>query len=680
MSELARNNLADQTSPYLLQHQDNPVHWQPWGPAALKAAAEQKKPILLSVGYAACHWCHVMAHESFEAVDIAEVMNDLFINIKVDREERPDIDAIYQQSLALMGQQGGWPLTMFLTPAGEPFWGGTYFPDRPAYGRPGFADVLRRVSEVYRTDPASVNKNKEALLEALAKISTPNVENAPLQLTSDLLDQVAMHMVKNVDMTYGGIGQAPKFPHTTALWTIWRGYLRSGSEQLAEPVLLSLRQMCQGGIYDHLGGGFSRYSTDEKWLAPHFEKMLYDNALLVEILTSLWSETGDDLFKARIYETIQWLMREMIGEGGAFASSLDADSEGVEGKFYVWSAADIEHTLNTDVNLFNDTYNVTSNGNWEGQNILNRSNSLSLRSDEEEARLAACRETLLALRAERVRPGWDDKILADWNGLMIAALAQAGATHGESAWIAAAIAAYDFVDVNLRDGDRLLHAYRAGKAQHLAMLDDYTHLATAALKLYQATEEERFLQSAQDLVGQMDRYHWDNVNGGYYFTANDAEGLIARQRTANDQATPSGNGLAGEVLARLWYLTGDVSYRERADALFDAFTPEVQNNFFPLTTLLNSADLYLNAVQVVIVGPGDGEATEKLRRIAHQDGNPNIILQRIDEGMKLPELHPAAGKTQIDGKATAYVCIGSACSLPITDPEALASQLKNPDI
>ena len=678
--DITQNNLGEETSPYLLQHQDNPVHWQPWGPAALSAAKESGKPILLSVGYAACHWCHVMAHESFENPEIATVMNDLFINIKVDREERPDIDVIYQQALALMGQQGGWPLTMFMTPDGEPFWGGTYFPDRPAYGRPGFTDILNRVSQVYHEDSATVLKNKDAILDALSKLSAPNTDNESIDLTSDLFDQVAFHLLKSVDMTYGGIGEAPKFPHTTALWTIWRGYLRSGDESLAEAVLLSLRQMCQGGIYDHLGGGFARYSTDEKWLAPHFEKMLYDNALLIDILTSVWAETGDNLFKARIYETIDWVFREMVAEGGAFASSLDADSEGVEGKFYVWQEGEIARLLGSEANLFMHHYNVTSNGNWEGTTILNRSRELSLTAETTEEKLAQSREVLFTARAERIRPGWDDKILADWNGLMIAALAQAGAAFNEPTWVDAAARAYAFIMDNMAQGDRLLHAYRAGKAQHMAMLDDHCHLAYAALKLYQVTEDQGYLTSSEHHIAVMDKFFWDDTNGGYFFTAHDAEDLIARQRTANDQAVPAGNGIAGEVLTRLWYLTGDIRYRERVDELFAAFSPEVRTNFFPLTTLLNSADLYLNALQVCIVGAKDDPDTEKLRQTVHLDGNPNIVLQRINEGAPLPALHPAQGKTTKNGKPTAYVCIGSTCSLPITDAEALASALKNPDI
>ena len=365
----AQNQLASQTSPYLLQHKDNPVHWRPWGPEALAEAKASGKPILLSVGYAACHWCHVMAHESFENAEIAALMNDHFINIKVDREERPDIDAIYMSALHMLGEQGGWPLTMFLTPEGEPFWGGTYFPPEPRYGRPGFPQILQEISRIFREEPQKVDANRTALTKALHARSLKDARGTP---PPDLASRVAGKLLQVMDAQNGGIQGAPKFPQTGILTLLWRNYLHTEDEAFAAPVRKALDHMCEGGIYDHLGGGFARYSVDAEWLVPHFEKMLYDNALLLDLLTLVWRTTGDARYAARIEETVTWISREMIAEGGGFAASLDADSEGEEGKFYVWSQAEIDAALGEDAALFKQAYDISPAGNWEGKNIPNR--------------------------------------------------------------------------------------------------------------------------------------------------------------------------------------------------------------------------------------------------------------------------------------------------------------------
>ena len=418
-----RNRLGDETSPYLLQHRDNPVHWQPWSEATLAAAKAADKPILLSIGYAACHWCHVMAHESFENPQIAARMNELFVNIKVDREERPDLDQVYQHALALMGEQGGWPLTMFLTPDGEPFWGGTYFPPEQRWGRPGFAQVLEALSEAYRAKRDDVAKNVTALRDALQRLGQPQSGGG---VSRQQLDPIAERLLRETDQINGGIGTAPKFPQCGIFELLWRAWKRTRQPAYRDAVIKALDAMCQGGIYDHLGGGFARYSTDARWLAPHFEKMLYDNAELVDLLTLVWQDTRNPLYRQRIEETIGWVEREMLTSGGGFASSLDADSEHEEGKFYVWSEAEIDAVLGDRAALFKRFYDVTPEGNWEGHTILNRISTPALADDATEAELAICREMLLQARASRVRPGWDDKVLADWNGLMIAAMAEAG--------------------------------------------------------------------------------------------------------------------------------------------------------------------------------------------------------------------------------------------------------------
>ena len=419
-----RNMLDNAASPYLLQHKDNPVHWQMWGPEAFTEASSNDKPILLSIGYAACHWCHVMAHESFEHDDVADLMNGLFVNIKVDREERPDVDAIYQQTLQLLGQHGGWPLTMFLTPEGEPFWGGTYFPPESRYGRPGFPDVLRQMHAVYTEQREKITENTKAIKSALEKLSQPPEVDGPITLSTTVLDQAATQLLRALDPVNGGLVGAPKFPQPSICEFLWRAHLRGGEKIFEHSVTLTLNRMCQGGIYDHLGGGFARYSTDEKWLVPHFEKMLYDNAQLVDLMTHVWRKTGSPLYAERIRETVDWTLREMLAEGDAFAASQDADSEGEEGRFYVWSEAEIDaHIENSS--LFKGAYDVTPEGNWEGHNILNRSANPDPLDDAGEAALAAARDTLYKIRDKRIKPGWDDKVLADWNGLMIAALTNA---------------------------------------------------------------------------------------------------------------------------------------------------------------------------------------------------------------------------------------------------------------
>src|SRR5215470_11632139 len=499
-----RNRLGDETSPYLLQHKDNPVHWQPWSEETLAAAKAADKPILLSIGYAACHWCHVMAHESFENPQTAERMNELFVNIKVDREERPDLDAIYQHALALMGEQGGWPLTMFLTPDGEPFWGGTYFPPEQRWGRPGFPQVLEALSGAYSGNRDKVAKNVVALREALQQLGRPERGGS---IGREQLNHIAERLLREVDQLNGGIGRAPKFPQTAILELLWRAWKRTGQTPYREAVLKALDAMCQGGIYDHLGGGFARYSTDARWLVPHFEKMLYDNAELVDLMTLVWQETRSELYRERIAETIGWVAREMLTSDGGFASSLDADSEHEEGKFYVWSEAEIDAVLGDRATLFNRFYDISPEGNWEGKTILNRSGSAELADEATERELAACRALLLVAREERVRPGWDDKVLGDWNGLMIAAMAVAGVVFERPAWIESARGAFDFIrtQMTMPDG-RLLHSWRAGNARHPANVDNYANLSRAALALFEATGNERFLKQAREWVAILDRH------------------------------------------------------------------------------------------------------------------------------------------------------------------------------
>jgi uncharacterized protein YyaL (SSP411 family) len=668
-----RNALADETSPYLLQHKDNPVHWQAWGPTALAAAGAGDRPILLSIGYAACHWCHVMAHESFEDPAVAALMNELFVNIKVDREERPDLDVIYQYALALLGEQGGWPLTMFLTPAGEPFWGGTYFPPTSRWGRPGFPEVLRAISNAYRTEHDKVAKSAAALKEALGRLSRPQAGDG---VSIETIDRIAGALLGEVDPDNGGIGAAPKFPQPGIIELLWRAWRRTGRQSFREAVILTLDHISQGGIYDHLGGGYSRYAVDAHWLVPHFEKMLYDNAQLIDLLTLVWQETRDGLYALRVAETVDWLVREMLTAEGAFASSLDADSEHEEGKYYVWTAAGIDALLGEHASRFKEFYDVTPGGNWEGHTILNRLGHIALADPATEAELAASRAILFRTRAERVRPGLDDKVLADWNGLMIAALANAATVFERADWLALAAAAFAFVADEMSAGDgRLFHSSRAGESRHPAVLDDYANMSRAALALYEATGAEDYRARAEAWVAVADKHYWDAAGGGYFLTADDTEALITRSKGAQDSPNPSGNGVMVGVLARLFYLTGKPAYRAHAEATVAAFAGDAARQAFGFAALLNGSELMQRALQIVIRGQRGAADTDALLRAIAGVSLPDKVLAVVSPDADLPPGHPAQGKTQVGGRATAYVCVGPVCSLPLTEPAALAADL-----
>jgi len=668
---MTRNRLGDETSPYLLQHKDNPVHWRAWGQEALDEAQVTGKPILLSIGYAACHWCHVMAHESFENPSIAALMNELYIPIKVDREERPDIDAIYQHALSLLGQQGGWPLTMFLTPDAQPFWGGTYFPPESRWGRPGFAEVLRGVAQTYRHDGAKINGNVGALARGLARLSQP-ASAGPVDVA--LLDQIAERFAGAIDPVQGGLRGAPKFPNCPVLELLWRAYRRSGTQDCRRAVLLTLERISQGGIYDHLGGGYSRYSTDEVWLAPHFEKMLYDNAQLLDLLVWAWQDTGEILFKERIEETIAWLTREMRAEGGGFWAALDADSEHEEGKFYVWSEAEIDRLLGPAAPAFKAAYDVTPGGNWEEKNILNRSSRPERLSESAEQALATSRAILLAARAERIRPERDDKVLADWNGLMIHALARAAVALDQPEWLELALNAWRFILSTMQiDDGRLLHSYRQGRV-HPGTLDDHAAMALAGVSLYEATGNDAYLDQARHWMEMLEQ-HFADAAGGYFFAAADTATLIIRIKAARDSAVPSGNGVALAVLARLYGLTGEEIYLHRAERLIEAFSGELERDYFSLPAYLNGIDFLATLLQIVIVGEREANDTEMLLRAVRGISLPSAVLSVISPGDVLPSGHPAAGRPQLDGRATAYICRGRTCSLPVTSPEELVRQL-----
>jgi uncharacterized protein YyaL (SSP411 family) len=733
------NRLARETSPYLLQHKHNPVDWWPWGPDALAEAKRTNKPILLSVGYAACHWCHVMAHESFEDPATAAVMNDLFVNIKVDREERPDIDQIYMTALHLLGQQGGWPLTMILTPEGEPVWGGTYFPNTSRYGRPSFVDVLQEIARLFREEPHRVEHNRQALMARLADRAQPE---GRISMGLAQLDRVAEQLAGAMDPLQGGLRGAPKFPQCSMLEFLWRAGQRADAhlrtdfsthgenplpqtppphagegakrneaeagdssatltgeadaEATAQPsnnyldlVELALERMSEGGIYDHLGGGFSRYSVDERWLVPHFEKMLYDNAQFLELLALAHARTGHPLFRQRAAETVGWLEREMLTAEGAFCASLDADSEGEEGKFYVWSLAQIASLLpSDDATFFAQRYDATAAGNFEGHNILNRLQRLDIfartRAGEsfalasldatEEQRLAALRQILLEARSRRVRPGLDDKVLADWNGLMIAALANAGSLLDEPRWIALGRRAFDFIAQNMSRNDRLGHSWRDGRLLFPGLASDFAAMIRAALALFEATGDRVLLDQAVAWQNAFDRHYANGENGGYFLTADDAGGLIIRPASTYDDAIPNPNGIGAQNLVRLAVLAGDDAWRERADILFDGLMPIAAANLFGHLSLLNALDLRLRAAEIVIVR--EEAHNDPLVCAAQHLPFDERILLRATSAETFPPSHPARQKIAAASGRAAFVCVGERCSLPVIDAPQLVATVQ----
>ncbi|MEM7424700.1 MAG: thioredoxin domain-containing protein [Pseudomonadota bacterium] len=670
---MSHNRLANEPSPYLVQHKDNPVHWYPWGEEAFEEAKASGKPVLLSIGYAACHWCHVMAHESFEDQSTADVMNELFVNIKLDREERPDIDKIYMEALHHLGEQGGWPLTMFLNAERQPFWGGTYFPKTPQFGRPSFTQVLHQIANIYATAQDKVESNCTALSEALKRTRHPAPpERAAISMA--LIDEAARQVQPAIDYRHGGLQGAPKFPQFSILQLLWRHHIRTGDETSRNAVLITLKNICQGGIYDHLRGGMARYSVDTRWLAPHFEKMLYDNAQLLDILIPVWQATKEDLFRIRIEETIDWVATEMIAEHSAFAASLDADSEGVEGKFYVWSRNEIENVLGSNAARFCNIYDVTEAGNWEHTNILNRLDSLNLLDEETEQNLAKSRAALLSKRSERIRPGFDDKILTDWNGLMIASIAACGHVFERRDWIALASRAYTGVRDTLCSHDHFLQSHRNGQTHYHATADGYANMIRAALKLHECTGDGTYLEDGISWAGQMSTYFWDDADGGFFYTSTRATDLIRRTRFAGDDATPNANATMLGNLAKLYQLTGDDAFRKKGLETLEGFTPGVAASAVAHSGFLNGAEDFIEPLQAVIIEGDGSKGQHALVRALLSRCLPTLTINTYADTRDLPQSHPAAGKTATGG-STLYLCRGQSCSLPISDPEKVTEAL-----
>ena len=656
----SQNRLASETSPYLLQHQDNPVNWLPWSKQALSLAQTQDKPILLSVGYASCHWCHVMAHESFEDTTIAGLMNEHFINIKVDREERPDLDAIYQTALALLGGQGGWPLTMILMPDGNPFWGGTYFPPTPRYGLPGFPDVLKMMSDSYRKRPDMVAHNASSLSRALTDLSLPTGQS---KVSLDTLEQAAHSLAALVDPSRGGLRGKPKFPQVPVFDFLWRMYRHTHDARLRDAAVVTMDRICGGGIYDHLAGGFCRYATDEDWLVPHFEKMLYDNAQLFDLLSEVWLETKNPTYAARVEQTVDWCLRDMTVKENdlfAFTSGYDADSENEEGKFYVWTVEEIDLELDEEADAFKKIYGVTSQGNWQGRTILNRNHTPSLDNEKFELKLSWCREKLLHAREKRTWPQRDDKVLADWNGMMITALANAGSIFNKPHWLKNAQTAFQFVHGEMSKGDRLCHSWCKGRKGPVSFLDDYAHMSRAALALFEATGRGDYLEQAQTWISSANKNHWDDAKRIYFLSPHDADDVIAPTVPISDNATPSGNGMMVSVLARLFHHTGAGEYQNRAMEIIHSCAGVILENSISVTSILGGYDLLQRPVRITVAGNQSDNRFKSLIDAIYDVSLPNRVVIRKDVDNNNPKAH---------------VCTNQSCLAPIADTEVLKNQL-----
>jgi uncharacterized protein YyaL (SSP411 family) len=648
------NRLIQETSPYLRQHAYNPVDWYPWGPEALDRAKTDDKPVLLSIGYAACHWCHVMERESFEDPEIAALMNENFVCIKVDREERPDIDSIYMDAVQAMTGQGGWPMTMFLTPEGRPFYGGTYFPPRDSHGLPSFRRLLESVSEAWRERRRELEDQGTKLVEHIASLSAP--EPSPEPLTTGLITKAASSITTPYDEVHGGFGGPPKFPQAPVLGFL----LRRPDPDVRRMLFHTLDEMARGGIYDHLGGGFHRYSVDEAWLVPHFEKMLYDNAQLARLYANAWQATKEPLYQRVAGETLEYLIRDMRHEAGGFYSSEDADSEGVEGKFYVWSHDEFMEIAPEAA----DYYRVSPEGNFEGSTIL------TAPSDEPPAE---ARARLMEARAKRIRPGLDDKILTSWNGLAIAAFAEAGAAFKRSDFVEAAREAAGFILQELQQKGRLLHSYKDGKARVLGMLEDYAYLTDGLLSLWEATFESQWLDECARLCREMLELFSDESGAGLFSTGRDHEQLIVRQKEVVESATPSPMAVAALTLQRLGALTGNQDYATEGGNILRLAHHYMERAPRAVPSYLSALDFWLSTPKEIVISARDAPASTELFDTVWQTYLPNRVVAASPPGLDSPLME---GKSPIDGRPTAYVCERYVCKAPTTDADELMAQLQ----
>ena len=678
------NRLANETSPYLLQHANNPVDWYPWGEEALDKARAEDKPILLSVGYSACHWCHVMERESFENPAIAAQMNDGFVSVKVDREERPDIDSIYMTAVQAMTGHGGWPMTVFLTPDGKPFYGGTYFPPEDRGGMPSFPRVLEAISDAYSNSRPDILQNTEHLLDRMRQMSAVGQQGFE-PLTDEVMRLAMRKAASDFDPRHGGFGLQPKFPQPMTYEFLLRHYLRTEDSEALHMVELTLQRMATGGIYDQIGGGFHRYSTDAFWLVPHFEKMLYDNALLVRLYLHAYQITGNPMYRRIVEETLEYVMREMTSPEGGFYSAQDADSEGVEGKFFIWLPHEIEDALDAeDAEIICRYYGITPHGNFEGRNILRVAMDAANLARDEGLDAAAfgdllgrAKARMLEIRNERIAPGLDDKILTSWNGLMLAAFAEAASVLGREDYAEVAERNAEFLLANLLQDGRLLRTYKDGEAKLNGYLEDYAFLIDGFLTLHEVDFSRSTLDAAIELGNAMVELFWDAATNQFFDTGHDHEQLVVRPKDLTDNAIPCGSSMAVDVLLRLAVITGDGDMERRASVALRGVRQLMMTFPTAAGTWLGALDFYLSRTkEIVIVGERGDAATGALLTEVHKNFLPNRVLLGASQGDHADDGLPLLAERQpIDGKATAYVCENYVCQLPVTEPQALARQL-----
>jgi uncharacterized protein YyaL (SSP411 family) len=680
------NRLADENSPYLLQHKDNPVDWYPWGPEALQRATAEDKPIFLSIGYSACHWCHVMEHESFENDAIAALLNEKFVNIKVDREERPDLDQIYMNAVQIMTRHGGWPMSVFLTPDLQPFYGGTYWPPESRMGMPGFVQVITAVDDAWRNRREQAVGQAAQLTEHLRQME--QVPETHTGIERGLLRGAVAQLEREFDYRHGGFGSKPKFPHAMALQFLLRMWQRTGRDGLLDMVRLNLDKMARGGIYDHLAGGFARYSVDERWLVPHFEKMLYDNALLAGVYLDGYLATGDESYATVVRETLDYVLNYMTDDRGGFFSSEDADSEGQEGKFYVWATAEIERILGRErAERFRYVYDATDQGNFEGKNILNLPKTVEQCArlkgwdvDQLKQELAESRRELLTVRDQRVRPGRDDKVLLNWNALMIDALARAAGVLDEPKYLEAARTAADFVLQHMsRPDGRLLHSWRRGRARLDAYLDDYTFFVNCLVTLYEAEFDGRWIDQAVRLADTVLAYFTDASSPGFFYTAEDHERLIARNKDLYESSVPSGNSMAATALIRLGKLCDRGDYLEAGEGVLTMAASLMQRAPSATGQMLSAADMFLGPMQeIVVFGDRTTSSTATVISDLRKRYLPNHVTacRALDAPEGSPHLASLfAGKSSDGPEPTVYICRDFTCSAPVSGPEAVGKAL-----
>jgi len=673
------NRLIHESSPYLIQHGHNPVDWYPWGAEAFAKAKAENKPVLLSIGYSACHWCHVMEEESFENEDIAAIMNEEFVCIKVDREERPDLDEIYMNAVQMLTRRGGWPMTVFLTPEGKPFFGGTYFPPEDRHGMPGFPRVLRAVAEAYRSKPQDVANNVDQIVAALDRLSS--LKETEHEFDPEIVVRASEALASAYDQNHGGFGKAPKFPNAGVYNLFLRSHRLSGNRRHVEMITETLTKIAEGGIYDQLGGGFHRYSVDERWLVPHFEKMLYDNAQLLQVYADAYRITKAPFFKAIVEQTGAYLLREMLQPEGGFYSTQDADSEGEEGKFFVWTRAEVLRVLGEENGaIFSRVFDITEAGNFEGKNIPHRvlteeqaAKYFGRQQSEMTEILEDAKQRLFEEREKRVKPFRDEKVITSWNGLMLSGLAQGFAITGDERIRNAAERTVAFIFERMFEDGFLLHTYKNGQAKLLGYLDDYAFTIAGLLDLYETTLDADLLERSAHLADTMLHEFWDDTDGAFFYTGRTHEKLISRTKPSFDGSIPSGNSVAAHVLLRLYHYTGRHEYFARGEEILRLYYDNMVQQPFGLSTMLGALDLYLSKpIEVVLVAEENDPAAQRLLAQIHNTYLPNKTIRRVSPAEELEKISPLlAGKSQIEGKSTVYVCHNFTCAAPVTEWEEL---------